>query len=160
MTQKWLFGKNWNLACRVILSIHTFYVIFKQIWAWHRSRPSYLKFLNLKNKTKQNKKKKKRKEKKKKKRKQANKQKTTKSQNLCLFEYFIYSNRIKEPEKKKAPTADGDSATEPPAKVCMHKKIGWKLECFSSKLLDLCKRQHQKIKKICLKCWNESGTAT
>ena len=34
--------KNWNLACRVILSIYTFYVIFKQIWAWHRSRPSYL----------------------------------------------------------------------------------------------------------------------
>ena len=40
--QKWLFGKNWNLACRVILSIYTFYVIFKQIWAWHCSRPSYL----------------------------------------------------------------------------------------------------------------------
>ena len=40
---KTAFGKNWNLACRVILSIYTFYVIFKQIWAWHRSRPSYLK---------------------------------------------------------------------------------------------------------------------
>ena len=36
--------KNWNLACRVILSIYTFYVIFKQIWACHRSRPSYLNF--------------------------------------------------------------------------------------------------------------------
>ena len=40
--------KNWNLACRIILSIYTFYVIFKQIWAWHRSRPSYLK-VNLSN---------------------------------------------------------------------------------------------------------------
>ena len=40
---KTAFWKNWNLACRVILSIYTFYVIFKQIWAWHRSRPSYLK---------------------------------------------------------------------------------------------------------------------
>ena len=37
---------NWNLACRVILSIYTLYVIFKQIWAWHCSRPSYLKTWN------------------------------------------------------------------------------------------------------------------
>ena len=43
--QKRLFGKNWNLACRVILSIYTFNVIFKQIWAWHDSWPSYLKYL-------------------------------------------------------------------------------------------------------------------
>ena len=41
--QKRLFGKNWNLACRVVLSIYTFYAIFKQIWAWHRSSPSHLK---------------------------------------------------------------------------------------------------------------------
>ena len=32
-----LWKKNWNLVCRVILSIYTFYVIFKQIWAWHRT---------------------------------------------------------------------------------------------------------------------------
>ena len=42
LLKKRLFGKNWNLACWVILSIFTFYVIFKQIWAWHHSRPSYL----------------------------------------------------------------------------------------------------------------------
>ena len=42
--QKQLFGKNWNLACRVVLSIYTFYIIFKQIWAWHHSWPtSHLK---------------------------------------------------------------------------------------------------------------------
>ena len=34
------FSENnvFNLACRIILSVFLFYIIFKQIWAWHRNQ--------------------------------------------------------------------------------------------------------------------------